>query len=164
MIKSGVYIIVFMIGVLSGIYVMDYRWQSKWNKAEKQAVENQVNAVKRTVDLYNARIKELENANTETEKKLVKAVVNNNDLDDANNRLQKQFIDSMRERITCDKTVEPVGPVETATSVTDVQSNVFRIISERAVEYAKIADDNRIRGLSCESKYNTLVRSINGSL
>lgn len=150
---------VFLAGVFSGYYVTDEKWQNKWDKAEKVAAEKQLNLVNDAVKTYNLKLKETEELKNETEDELDILYSVNNDLDTANKRLQEQFNIRMRERPTCDKSTTIVGNVETKAEDSNVQSDMFRVVSNRAAEYAKIADENRVRGLACEAEYKILVRS-----
>ena len=149
---------IFLTGVYAGYYVTDSKWQSKWDTAETIAAENQMNAVNETVVKFNKQIEKLESANVETKAKLINATVINNTLDTANQRLQEQYSISMSEPYTCDQSPTTKRGVNTETIKRDLHTNMFRVLSNRAAEYAKIADENRIRGLSCQADYEILIR------
>lgn len=150
-------VVLFAAGAWIGATMVDNTWQAKWDNAEKNAAQNQLNAVNDAVIAHNKRTEQLEKANETLKVELANLIVAGAKLDDTNVSLQQSYADNVRRSSTCNKT----GPTtsELAAEATDetVRSYVFGRISDRAVEYAKIADENRLRGLSCEKYYQTLV-------
>ena len=155
-----IWLALFLAGTLLGSHITDSRWQNKWDNTVKEAAEKQLNLVNDAVKVYNDKIVQLENLNNETKTELDNLSVVNNDLDDINERLQEQFADSLRERSTCDQTPTVAAVIDTKTVKRQLQADMFRVISDRAKEYARIADENRIRGLSCEAEYRLLRKSV----
>lgn len=147
-------------GFVAGSNYSDNEWQAKWDDAEKQAAQRQLELTSDAVKVYNDRIIEMEKTKDETEVKLLNASIANDNLDDANKRLQEQYELSLRRPVTCDQTITIKSDVDTETIKRELQADMFRVVSNRATEYAKIADENRIRGLSCQADYESLLRSI----
>lgn len=147
-------------GFVAGNSYSDNEWQAKWNNAEKQAAQRQLELTSDAVKAYNDRLIEVEKTKDETEVKLLNASIANDNLDDANKRLQEQYELSLRRPVTCDQTITIKSDVDTETIKRELQADMFRVVSNRATEYAKIADENRIRGLSCQADYESLLRSI----
>lgn len=141
---------------LSGFYINQLRWQSKWDQAESEAATNQLNAVNAAVEKYKSQLIKSEEINDETEQKLVESNTDSNNAANVANSLQQQFSDSMRERNECPTDTTTTRERAAIATERTVQAVVFERISRRAVEYAKIADENRIRGLACEQSYQSL--------
>lgn len=147
-------------GFVAGNNYSDNEWQAKWDDAEKQAAERQLELTNEAVKVYNQRLIEVEKTKDETEVKLLNASIANDNLDDANKRLQEQYELSLLRQGNCDQTITIESDVDTKTIKRNLQADMFRVVSNRATEYAKIADENRIRGLSCQADYESLMRSI----
>ena len=143
------------VSIFIGYKATDLHWSKKWTNAELEASKNQLNAVNEAVKIHNQKITDLEQVKRETEKKLSEADRNNIELDNTNNRLQQQFTDSLQRSSTCNKTSSISELAAEATDRT-VQAHVFGVVTNRAIEYAKIADENRIRGLACEAEYKIM--------
>jgi hypothetical protein len=154
---------IFIMGAFSGHTITDNTWQNKWDKAEKIAAEKQLNLVNDAVKTYNRKLKQTEELKDETENKLNVLSSVNDSLDDANKRLQEQYELKLRERPTCDQSPTIIRNVKTENFDKKLYSDMFRVVSNRAAHYAKIADENRIRGLSCEAEYEILVRSFDAN-
>lgn len=144
------------VSIFIGYKATDLHWSKKWTDAELKASQNQLNAVNEAVKIHNQKVTDLEQMNRDTEKKLADARLNNLQLDNTNNSLQQQFTDSLRRQSTCDQTATVAELAAAATNRT-VQAHVFGVVTNRAVEYAKIADDNRVRGLACEAQYKIVM-------
>jgi len=140
------------ISVFIGYKATDLHWSNKWLTAEQLAAQNQLNAVNEAVKIHNEKVTELERVNRETENKLQIANLNNLELDNTNDQLQQSFTNSLQRKSTCNQTA---SIPELAAEATDrnVQAYVFGIVANRASEYAKIADENRIRGLNCQAEF-----------
>ena len=157
--KVIIVLIVFLTGVYSGYYITDDKWQSKWDKAESEAAQNQMRLVDEIVLKYNTKIEQLEKANELTKQELNKNITISNNLDVANDRLQEQYRASLSATPACDKPPSTKRGIDTETTRRELQADMFRVVSNRAAEYAKIADENRIRGVSCQNDYEILLRS-----
>jgi predicted RNase H-like nuclease (RuvC/YqgF family) len=143
------------VSVFIGYKATDLHWSNKWLTAEQLAAQNQLNAVNEAVKTHNQKVTELERLNSETEKKLQELDSNSANLSAVNSQLQQQFTDSLRRQSTCNQTT---NIAELAAKATDrnVQAVVFGVVANRASEYAKIADENRIRGLNCQAQYELI--------
>lgn len=149
--------VLFLSGTYLGYAYTDNVWQAKWDTAEKTAAQNQLNAVNDAVIAHNKRNEELEKANETLKVELANLVIAGAKLDDSNVSLQQSYADNVRRSSTCNKTAPTTSELAAEATNETVRSYVFGRISDRAVEYAKIADENRLRGLSCEKYYQTLV-------
>lgn len=143
------------VSVFIGYKATDLHWSKKWLTAEQLAAQNQLNAVNEAVKTHNQKVTELERLNSETEKKLQELDSNSANLSAVNNQLQQQFTDSLRRQSTCNQTTS-IPELAAAATDRNVQAVVFGVVANRATEYAKIADENRIRGLNCEAEYRTI--------
>jgi len=157
MLDSRIALLLTLLALLGGVFlgntVSDAVWQAKWDAAEKTAATNQLNAVNAAVAAHNKRNEELEKAYETVKSELIAVHLAGAKLDDANVSLQQSYTDNVRRSSTCDKASPTV--TELAAEATDetVRSYVFGRISERAVEYAKIADEAIVRGESCQAEY-----------
>jgi len=143
------------VSVFIGYKATDLHWSKKWLTAEQLAAQNQLSAVNEAIKTHNQKVTELERLNSETEKKLQELDSNSANLSAVNNQLQQQFTDSLRRQSTCNQTTS-ISELAAAATDRNVQAVVFGVVANRATEYAKIADENRIRGLNCEAEYRTI--------
>lgn len=154
--KPIIALAIFAAGTLFGSYLMDSHWQAKWNEAEKTASLNQVNQINSIIQKYNERVSQLEKITDETETKLAKVQSDNDNAIAINNSLQQSFTNSLRQRNQCAS--DTTTTAERATKATDtiVQAILFERITHRAIEYARIADENRIAGIACKMSYDNI--------
>ena len=138
----------------------DNSWQAKWSEAEKTAAQNQLNAVNAEAEKHNKRIAELEKVRDEFKNKFAQAELDNRSAVDSGDSLQQSFADSLRESGSCDKPAPTVRELAAEATEATVQSYVFGSIVKEAVEYARIAEEAIVTGLSCEAEYNVLAGSI----
>lgn len=143
-------------GFVAGYSFSDNRWQSKWDNAETKAAQNQLQVVNNAVLNHNFLTGALEKNSEKTQTNLVALHDSVQLTADAGDSLQQQFADSMRTE--CNPAQSAPTTADLAAKATNglVQTYVFGIVKNRAVEYAKIADENRIIGLSCQDDYEAL--------
>lgn len=141
---------------VAGLAVADWQWRGKMVRLEKQAIQNQLDAVKVVTEEHNKLVSKLEERNRETEKRLSAVDDIHSDTVDAGDSLQQHFTDSLRKGCTPANTTSTTRELAAAATDGLVQTYVFGVVKNRAVEYAKIADVNRIRGLSCQNDYQAL--------
>jgi predicted RNA-binding protein len=141
---------------VAGLGASNWYWEGKWARAEKQAIQNQLGAIAAINAEHNKLVADLEGKNRETEKKLAEISVISDDTVTVGDSLQQQFTNSLRNQ--CAKTNPTTTTRDRAADATDqlVQAYVFGVVKDRAIEYARIADTNRIRGLSCQQSYEAL--------
>lgn len=145
--------VLFLSGVYLGYAYTDNVWQAKWDAAEKTAATNQLNAVNAAVAVHNKRNEELEKAYETVKSELIAVHLAGAKLDDTNVSLQQSYADNVRRSSTCDKTSPTVTELAAEATNETVRSYVFGRISDRAVQYAKIADEAIVRGESCQAEY-----------
>ncbi len=141
------------VSIFIGYKATDLHWQNKWSKAEAEAAQNQLNAVNEAVKDHNKKLSEMEQLNRDTENKLNAANTDSQRLNAVNSSLQQQFSDSLRRQ--CTKTngasVTNIGAARATDQL--VYSELFGKVTQRAIDYARIADENRLKGLACERAY-----------
>jgi len=156
MISGKLVIVSAVAGVAMGYFLADNIWQSKWDRAEKQAKQNQLSAVNEAVQQYQNRIKSLEVISRETTKKLNDAKNDAAIADNAANSLQQQLSDFMRKsNRRADSTTVSRECAAIATDLT-VLAELFSRADKRAGELAAVADESRVRGSACELAYDSL--------
>lgn len=145
-----------LIGLSAGAYLADNHWQAKWDQAEKHAADNQLLAVNSAVETYKNKLKKLEEIEHETRLALSNALLDAASANTANNSLQQQLTTYVRS--ASERANNAATTAERAAVATDfvVLTELFNRANRRAEELAKVADENRIRGLACESSYNSL--------
>lgn len=148
----------FAVGCVVGAYQANILWKQKWQRTEAAALQNQLKAVNDAVAEYRVKLTAMEKTHNETKNLLNKVNSDSIDAIDANERLQQSYRDSLQRSSQCTDRTETTR--HSAAEATDrhVQAVVFERISRRAIEYAKIADENRIRGLACEAHYNNIAK------
>lgn len=134
-------------------YVVDAKWQSKWEAQQLQiAVSNQkhTEAVRKQEQTWQGKVDKVEQ---NAQDKINQA---NNDADAARKsteRLHMEFSAYLRKH-TKDSNATTTGT--TTSSSEDLSANVFARINERARELAKYADEARIAGNACEQYADSL--------
>jgi len=149
-------IAVAVVSGLAGSWLTNTLWQSKWNAAELAASQAQIKAVEAAITQYKNRITSLEVISRDTNEKLQAALADADNADITANSLQQQIDDYVRRG--SGRTCNSSSTSERAAVATEqlLLAELFKRADRRAGVLAKIADENRIRGLACESAYNSL--------
>ena len=145
----GLLLAVFLLGTWTGVSVTE----NDVTTAKLQAANESRQALEHLTTLHNLRVTELERINDEALTELERLTADHAVTVNAGDSLQQQYAASL---------CKPASKATTAGTITDgaadattslVQSYVFNIVNQRAVTYAKIADESRLRGLTCEAEY-----------
>lgn len=154
--KVGIVVVGFAVGFASGNEIVNNIWQAKWDKAEKSAANNQLAAINAAVESYKTKLTNLQEIEHETRLALSNALLDAANANNANNSLQQQLSNYVRN--ASERANNATTTAERAAVATDfvVLTELFERANRRAEELAKVADENRIRGLACESSYNSL--------
>lgn len=146
------------LGYWAGSSVSDHDWSRKWDDAEQQAAQAQLDAVDAAVVEYRRRVTELEKVTDETKQLLADAYNAARDADAESGRLQLALDDYVRRSSTA--AARPTVARECAAAATDnlVLADLFRRADKRAGELAAIADQAITRGLACERSYSAAVK------
>ena len=148
----GLLLAVFVFGLYTGSEVTE----NKLRVLELKAAQNQLAAVNAVTAEHNRKVNELRKINDETVTKLENIETNSVIAVSTGDSLQQQFTDSL---------CKPGKPASTAATIPDgaadataslVHSYVFGIVNQRAIAYARTADESRARGLACEAEYVTV--------
>lgn len=153
-IAAGVFALV--IAFMAGYQYADNSWQAEWDEAEKQTAQNQMAAVNAAVKVYKDRELKIQENSDETDKKLDTVSADSDSAGANAGSLQQSFSDSLQQSSGCTTSTPTTRELAAIATERTVQAFVFERVSRRAVEYAKIADENRVRGLACEVNYNSL--------
>jgi hypothetical protein len=147
-----------LIVFLAGYLLANNIWQAKWDRAEKQAAQNQLTAVNKAVEEYNTVLAKQRSENSATEAKLAIAATAGLNADIANDSLQQQLSTYLRRGSKCPASTASTEERAAVATEQLVLAELFRRANTRAGELAKIADDARIRGLACEVSYNLVLQ------
>lgn len=147
-------VISFAVGVATGYLAADTSWQAKWDKAERDAATNQLNAVNAAVADYKTKLVNMERVENETKQDLANALLAADNATRKSNSLQQQIYDYLRNG-NGENTASSTS-TECKTTATDraVLAELFRRADKRAGDLAAALDQARIAGLACEQNYN----------
>lgn len=149
-IAAGLLLVAFFSGVWSGHKMADSDIKTM-QLQHTQAINDMLNK-------HAIRVAELRKINDETTDKLNQQAADTAVTVATGDSLQQQFTASL---------CKPVATSVTASTITDsaadattrlVHSYVFEVVNRRAIAYAAIADESRLRGLACEAEYEAAVR------
>lgn len=152
----GFMLMAFVFGIWSGISITE----NDVSVARTEASRMQTEALQRQAVTHNKQVDDLNRINDETIEKLSKITAVSAVTADTGNSLQQQYTASL---------CKPTSHIKTASTITDsaadattslVHSYVFGIVNQRAITYAKIADESRYRGLACEAEYAAVTSAV----
>jgi hypothetical protein len=150
----GLLLMVFVGGIWTGINVTE----NDVATVKIQAANERREALEQLTQLHNKRVTELEKINNEALTELERLNADHAVTVNAGDSLQQQYAASLckpASKSTAASTITD-GAADATTSL--VQSYVFNIVNQRAIALAKIADESRLRGLTCEAEYVAAVR------
>lgn len=145
----GLLLMVFFGGICTGISVTE----NDVTVAKLQYATAQTKAIEEINLKHNQVVSELERINDEALTELERINTTAAVTADTGDSLQHQYTASLckpASKTTTTATI-PDGAADATASL--VHSYVFGIVNQRAVTYAKIADESRLRGLTCEAEY-----------
>lgn len=143
---------VIAVSVAFGYKATELHYTAKIATMQANAITAQMKAIQEITEQHNKQVSDLERVQNETQAKLNETHSDGNNLDASKRGLQQSFSDSLRS--TCDTAKTGVDTTSAAIATNRiVQAKLFESVTNAAVEYAKIADENRVRGLACERQY-----------
>lgn len=151
-IMLGLVLMSFVFGAWTGISVTENDVTTMRLAAERQTAD----ALKLQATLHNKQVDDLTRINDEAIKKLNELNAVSGITANAADSLQHHYSTSLCKTDNTIKTasIDTNGASNATTEL--VHSYVFGIVNQRAAAYAKIADEARYRGLTCEAEYSAV--------
>lgn len=158
---ASAFLALFVAGIAAGHYATDWWWSAKWAEAERDAQTAQTNQLNDVIRRHNTRVAELEKSDNAARTELAKALLAADNADRAGASLHDAISDNVRSTSRACDTATTIRERAAAATNILVLADVLRRADKAAGELAAVADQSRIRGLSCQESYESLAKSCN---